>query len=89
MTHEQLKKKSKKGEVENQLLSYAGEHKDTIEIYILRPAMVFTKETTLKSLLIGLGPSVRVDVLAGTAVETALTGSKHQILENSTINQGV
>jgi hypothetical protein len=53
----------------------------------MRPGMVLSKETNMRSLVMGLGPSVRVDVLAAVMLGVALNGSEHQILENSTINQ--
>jgi hypothetical protein len=39
-----------------------------MEISIVRPAMVIAKEWTLHSTLFSLGPSIRVDKLAGTMV---------------------
>ena len=49
--------------------------------------MVLSKEVNLRSLAFGLGPSVRVDVLAKVLLGIALSGSEHKILENSNINQ--
>jgi len=76
-----------RGQVENELLAYAKDHHDTFETCILRPGMVLSKETSLKSLILGFGPSVRVDVLAAVMLDVALNGSNHQILENSDINR--
>ena len=51
----------------------------------MRPAMVLTKETSVQSLILGLGPSVRVDVLARVMLDVALKGSSERIMENATI----
>ncbi|KAB8236567.1 putative nucleoside-diphosphate-sugar epimerase [Aspergillus alliaceus] len=71
-----------RGEVENQLIASAENHRDTIETYILRPAMVVSRELTLRSLIFGLGPSIKVDVLAGVMLDIALHGHNEKILEN-------
>lgn len=41
----------------------------------------------MRSLLFGLGPSVRVDSLADAMLKVALNGNEDQILENSMISQ--
>lgn len=41
----------------------------------------------MRSLLFGLGSSVRVDTLAVAMLKVALNGNDDQILENSTISQ--
>ncbi|KAF5861520.1 hypothetical protein ETB97_012846 [Aspergillus alliaceus] len=71
-----------RGEVENQLIASAENHRDTIETYILRPAMVVSRELTLRSLIFGLGPSIKVDVLAEVMLDIALHGHNEKILEN-------
>ncbi|MCJ1242994.1 hypothetical protein MMC30_000190 [Trapelia coarctata] len=76
-----------RGQVENDLLAYAQEHQDTFETCIMRPGMVLSKETNIRSLIVGLGPSVRMDVLAAAMLDIALNGSEHRIMENATINQ--
>ncbi|KAJ0420366.1 hypothetical protein BJY00DRAFT_313037 [Aspergillus carlsbadensis] len=43
-----------------------------MEISIVRPAMVVAREWTLHSMLFSLGPSIRVDRLAGAMVELVL-----------------
>lgn len=53
----------------------------------MRPAFVLSKEMSVSSLLMGLGPSVKVNVLAAVMLDVALNGSEHQILENSAIVQ--
>ena len=75
-----------KGQVENELLAHAKERQDAFETCIMRPGMVLSKETNVRSLVFGLGPSVRVDVLAAVMLDVALKGSEQQILENSEIN---
>lgn len=73
--------------MENELLAHAREHQDTFETCIVRPGMVLTRESSLRNWVVGLGPSVRVDVLAAVMLDVALRGSEKQILENSAINE--
>jgi hypothetical protein len=49
--------------------------------------MVLSKETNLRSLVFGLGPSVRTDILAAAMLEVAVKGNEQQILENSDISR--
>jgi hypothetical protein len=51
------------GQVENELLEYADEKAGKVEIYILRPAMILSKNWSLGWLVFGLAPSIGVDVL--------------------------
>lgn len=53
----------------------------------MRPGMVRSKETNIRSLVLGFGPSVRVDMLAAAMLEIALNGNEDQTLENATINK--
>ncbi|KAF7590000.1 hypothetical protein BBP40_003444 [Aspergillus hancockii] len=74
-------------EVENQLIAYGQGHSNTIETYILRPAMVLSREMSIRSLVSGLGPSIKMDPLAGVVVDIALRGHSEQILENWMISK--
>jgi hypothetical protein len=76
---------STQGEVENKLLSYAKDHESRFESYIMRPGMVLSKEMTIRSLVFGLGPSVKVDALAKVMIDLALHGNELQVLENNNI----
>ena len=78
-----------KGQVENDLLAYARDRQDRFETCIVRPGMVLGKETSVRNLVVGLGPSVRVDVLAEVMLDVALNGSGDRILKNSAICRGV
>ena len=78
---------SLQGQAENALLSYAGEHRDGFEAYIMRPGFVLAKETTVKDLVRGMGPSVKVDVLAAAMLAVARKGNETLIVENATLNQ--
>lgn len=59
------------------------------EAYILRPAMVLALEMSLHSLAFGLGPSVKVDILAKAMLDLAVNGGEKNIWENVDISQGV
>lgn len=76
------------GEVENKLLDFAGGHPG-FKLYIMRPGMVLSREVNLRSLVFGLGSSVRVDALTGRMVDLALKGGDKDIWENADINEGV
>ena len=52
----------------------------------MRLGMVLSKEISSRNVIVGLGPSVRVDVLASVMLDLAVNGSGHQIFENSMIN---
>ena len=73
--------------MENELLAFANDHSD-FESYIMRPALVLSRETSLHSLVFGIGPSVKVDVLAQSMVELALEGGEKGIWENTDIKKG-
>jgi hypothetical protein len=72
-----------KVEVENQLIAYCQCDSDTIETYMLRPAIVLSREMSIRSLLFGLGPSIKVDVVAGVMVDVTLHRYGEQISENT------
>ncbi|RFU26302.1 hypothetical protein B7463_g10032, partial [Scytalidium lignicola] len=74
-----------RGQIENELMSFAKAHPDTFETSIMRPGFVLAKETNFRDLIRGLGPSTRVDTLATAMIRTALDGSKYQIVENPDI----
>ncbi|KAB8067583.1 hypothetical protein BDV29DRAFT_200085 [Aspergillus leporis] len=74
---------SMKVEVENQLIAYCQCDSDTIETYMLRPAIVLSREMSIRSLLSGLGPSIKVDVVAGVMVDVTLHRYGEQISENT------
>ncbi len=73
------------GEVENQLLAHAEASGDAFEVCIMRPGLVLAKERNLVDMVKGLGPSVRVDKLAGAMIAKALDGGGSQIVENGEI----
>ena len=72
------------GEAENILLDHAKENDDCFESYILRPGMVL-KGGTVRSFIRGLVPSVRVEVLAKSAVDVAVYGHGERLLENDVL----
>ncbi|CAL8574940.1 hypothetical protein XPA_000886 [Xanthoria parietina] len=74
-----------RGEVENQLLAHAEASGDAFEVCIMRPGLVLAKERNLVDMVKGLGPSVRVDKLAGAMIAKALDGGGSQIVENGEI----
>ncbi|KAK2763767.1 hypothetical protein FQN54_009384 [Arachnomyces sp. PD_36] len=76
-----------RGQVESDLLSFAEKHEETFQACVLRPAMILSKETNLRSLIFSLGPSIRVDALAAAMLRVALNGSVDQTLENPMIKQ--
>ena len=73
--------------MENDLISYAVEHQDSFETYIMRPGFVLAKQASFVSVIKSLATSVSVDALAAKMVDVALRGNKEQILENSMIKQ--
>ncbi|KAJ6096072.1 hypothetical protein N7486_006818 [Penicillium sp. IBT 16267x] len=70
-----------RGEVETELLGFAGAHAD-FKPYIMRPAMIISQEISLRSLMFGLGPSIKIDVLAKCMIGLALKGGDKGIWEN-------
>jgi len=73
------------GQVENELLAYAGSQEEHFETYIMRPGMVLAKEMNVRDWVRGFGPSVRVDVLARVMVDVAVEGSGERVWENDGI----
>ena len=51
----------------------------------MEPGFVLAKEQSVRDTIRGLGPSVRVDVLARAMISLALNGSKIQLVENNEI----
>lgn len=49
----------------------------------MRPGLVLAKESNFRDMIRGMGPSVRVDRLAGLMVKTAVEGADKQIFENA------
>lgn len=49
----------------------------------MRPAMIISPGMSLHSIVFGLGPSVKVDVLARSMVELALKGGDKAVWENA------
>ncbi|TVY85096.1 hypothetical protein LSUE1_G001384 [Lachnellula suecica] len=76
-----------RGQVENIILAHAEEYRSTMEAVIMRPGFVLAKEQSIRDTIRGLGPSVRVDVLAQAMIASALNGSKIQIADNAEINR--
>jgi len=70
------------GGVEAKLLDFAQSHPSNFQSYIMRPAGVLTKDTSVKNYLMGFVPSVRVDELAATMLDVAINGSKMETWEN-------
>lgn len=52
----------------------------------MRPAMVLAQDMSLRSLAFSLGPSVKVDGLAGVMLDLALKGGKKNIWENADLH---
>lgn len=52
----------------------------------MRPAMVLAQDMSLRSLAFSLGPSVKVNDLAGAMLDLALKGGKKNIWENADLN---
>lgn len=52
----------------------------------MRPAVVLAQGMSLHSLAFSLGPSVKVDDLAGAMLELVLKGGKKSIWENADLN---
>ncbi|KAL4735748.1 hypothetical protein BDV11DRAFT_28147 [Aspergillus similis] len=76
-----------RGQVENELLEYAGKKVDKIDVYILRPAMILSKGWSLGRLLFGVMPSIAVDTLGRVMLDLAIDGGKSgKVLENSEMN---
>ncbi|KAJ5811289.1 hypothetical protein N7474_007590 [Penicillium riverlandense] len=76
-----------RGQVENELISFAEAHPDHFDAYIMRPGMVMSSDLTLRSMMLCLTTSVRVDVLAGAMLDLALDGGEKKIWENAEIIQ--
>ncbi|CAI7677528.1 unnamed protein product [Penicillium discolor] len=74
-----------RGQVENGLLAFDNDHPG-FEAHIMRPAMVLAQDMSLRSLAFSLGPSVKVDGLAGVMVDLALKGGKKNIWENADLH---
>ncbi|KAL8731529.1 MAG: hypothetical protein Q9166_003375 [cf. Caloplaca sp. 2 TL-2023] len=74
-----------RGQVENELLAHTKAYHDSFETFIFRPGLVLAKETSLRDMVRGLGPSIRVDKLAGAMIEKGLSGGETQIIENREI----
>lgn len=64
----------KKGTIESLLLGHARTHGDIFEAHVMRPGMVLAKESSLRDLVRGLGPSVKVDKLAAEMVRRVVNG---------------
>ncbi|CAG8903278.1 unnamed protein product [Penicillium egyptiacum] len=73
------------GQVENELLGFADDHPG-FEAHIVRPAMVLARGMSLHSIVFGLGPSVKLDDLAGAMLDLVLKGGKKNIWENADLN---
>ncbi|KAJ5762539.1 uncharacterized protein N7511_005921 [Penicillium nucicola] len=74
-----------RGQVETEVLDFAHEHTD-FEAHIMRPAMIVTRDMSLRSLAFSLGPSVKVDDLARTMLDLALNGGRKHLWENADLN---
>ena len=68
-------------------MGFAGDHTG-FEAHIVRPAMVLARGMSLHSLVFSLGPSVKVEDLAGAMLELVLKGGKKNIWENADLNCG-
>jgi len=68
-------------------MSLAEAQPDRFDAYIMRPGMVMSSELTLRSMVLCLTTSVRVDVLAGAMLDLALEGGEKKIWENADIIQ--
>ncbi|KAI4234993.1 MAG: hypothetical protein LQ349_003445 [Xanthoria aureola] len=63
-----------RGTIESLLLGHARTHADIFEAHVMRPGMVLAKESSLRDLVRGLGPSVKVDKLAAEMVRRVVNG---------------
>ncbi|KAL4862242.1 hypothetical protein BDV12DRAFT_207346 [Aspergillus spectabilis] len=80
-----------RGQTENELLEYADEKAGKVEIYILRPAMIISKNWSLGWLVFGLAPSIGVDVLGRVMLDISVNGGRGQmrVMGNREINAWV
>jgi hypothetical protein len=53
----------------------------------MRPGMVLSRQGTFADRIRGLAPSVRVDVLARTAVDVVVQGHSEKIWKNAQITE--
>lgn len=72
-----------KGEIENELISYAETHAITFESYILRPGFIVPADGYIKAMVLGMWSAIKVDQLSRKMIDIALNGDKLQILDNS------
>jgi hypothetical protein len=75
------------GQVENLILAHAKEHEGAMEAVIMRPGFVLAREQSIRDTIRGMGPSVKVDILARALISSAMNGSKTQLVENIGIKE--
>ncbi|KAJ6021054.1 hypothetical protein N7540_006558 [Penicillium herquei] len=75
-----------RGEVESGLLNFA-ESRPDFGCYIMRPGLVLSRGMSLRNLIFGLAPSIRVDDIARSMVYLAVKGSEKRIWENDEMKE--
>ncbi|KAJ5736953.1 uncharacterized protein N7483_002078 [Penicillium malachiteum] len=75
-----------RGEVESGLLDFA-ESKPDFSCYIMQPGLVLSRGMSLRNLVFGLAPSIRVDDMARSMVDLALKGGEKRIWENDEMKE--
>jgi hypothetical protein len=58
-----------------------------MEAVIMRPGFVLAREQSIRDTIRGMGPSVKVDILARALISSAMNGSKAQLVENIGIKE--
>lgn len=74
--------------MEIELLNFAEQH-DDFKPYIVRPALVLSREWSLRNMIYSIWSSIKVGLLATKMLDLALEGGDKTIWENSEINQGL
>ena len=72
-----------KGQAEILLLNANEEKNGPLDAYVLRPASVLPKETTIMKVIQGLAPSIGVAELSAAALDLACNGGEKKLLENT------
>jgi hypothetical protein len=72
-----------KGQAETHLLKANEEKENVLDAYVLRPASVLPKETSLRKIIQGLALSIGVEVLSAAAADLAINGSEEKLFQNT------
>lgn len=76
---------NKQGQVESELLTFAEQHYG-FKPYIVRPALILSREWSLRNMLYSIWSSIKVDLLATKMLDLALEGGDKTVWENSEVN---